>query len=396
MYDDGMFGALTDAVETLEIPLHRDALVEVHQLCDRLAAKACVAAAAYDAADGPAADGCVSLAQWLRHYGGRSRRDAAREAATARRLRQLPVVSDRWLDGTLSSGQVAAIVANVSDRTVESFAAQEAALVPRLAALSAADTATVMRQWAACAEALLPDEEPAEPARSLHLSPTLGGRGELSGSFDAEATAILDTALRQATRPDVEGEAPRVPSERRADALVDVCRFFLDHQQTKPGGRHRPHVSVVIDLDDWEHGRPGATADGIPLDGSVISRLACDGALHRMLTARGAILDYGTATRAVPAPLYNALVLRDGHCRIGGCDRPPHRCEAHHVQWVEHGGPTSLDNLVLVCSRHHHLIHQHRWEVKLLPDGTVDVTLPDGCHLTSRPPPRRMVPFTPG
>jgi predicted restriction endonuclease len=85
--------------------------------------------------------------------------------------------------------------------------------------------------------------------------------------------------------------------------------------------------------------------------------------------------------------LWNALVLRDGHCRIGGCDRPASWCEAHHIHWVEHGGPTRLDNLLLVCSRHHHLIHQHRWPVKLDPDGNVEVTLDDGTILASRPPP---------
>jgi hypothetical protein len=100
-------------------------------------------------------------------------------------------------------------------------------------------------------------------------------------------------------------------------------------------------------------------------------------------------LDYGTTTRNVPSPLYNALVIRDRHCRYPGCDRPPAWTEAHHVRWVTHGGPTALDNLVLLCSRHHHLLHTPGWQAKLLPDNTLQVTDPTGEVHTSDPPPHR-------
>jgi HNH endonuclease len=106
------------------------------------------------------------------------------------------------------------------------------------------------------------------------------------------------------------------------------------------------------------------------------------------------ILDYGTATRTIPAPLYNALVIRDRHCRFPGCDRPAAWCEGHHVRpWLS-GGPTQLSNLVLVCSRHHHLLHQPGWHAKLLPDATLDVTDPQGRKRTTTPPgPRRAPPL---
>jgi hypothetical protein len=88
-----------------------------------------------------------------------------------------------------------------------------------------------------------------------------------------------------------------------------------------------------------------------------------------------------------------ALVIRDRHCRFPGCDRPPDWTEAHHVRWITHGGATALDNLVLVCTRHHHLLHTPGWHAKLLPDATLEVTDPDGRTHTSstpdagRPPP---------
>ena len=126
---------------------------------------------------------------------------------------------------------------------------------------------------------------------------------------------------------------------------------------------------------------------GPALDGTTMSRLLCDCTLHRVLTkGRSAILDYGTATRTIPANLWNALVIRDEHCRFPGCDRKSSWCEGHHVRWVTHGGTTEIDNLVLVCSRHHHRLHQPDWQAKLLPDATLEVTDPNGMVRATSPP----------
>ena len=191
--------------------------------------------------------------------------------------------------------------------------------------------------------------EPEEPERSLHLSRALDDRWLLNGSLDAEGGSVIATALRLAT-PD-KTDVLTSPATRRANALVDICRFFLDHQQTHAGGRHRPHVNVVVELKDLEAGRGGQVVDGPTLDGATVSRLFCDSAVHRVvMSGRSAILDYGTATRTIPAPLWNALVIRDEHCRFPGCDRPSVWCEGHHVVWVTQGGPT--DWRTWCCSAH--------------------------------------------
>jgi len=296
----------------------------------------------------------------------------------------------------LSGGQVQAIVVNLKDRTVGLFAEHEAELVPDLVNLSVGDTATAMQDWAQRAQALIGDDpDPAVPERSLHLSRILDGRRELSGSFDPEGGAVIDTALRLAASRDVDGEPARSPAQRRADALVDVCRWFLDHQQDRRGGRHRPHLNIVTTLPDLERQGQGRLLDGSILDGTTVQRLVCDAGVHRVLTnGRSSILDYGTTTRSVPANLYNALVIRDRHCRFPGCDRPPDWTEAHHVRWVTHGGATALDNLALVCSRHHHLLHTPGWHAKLLPDATLEVTDPHGrVHTTTAPDPSRTPPL---
>jgi Domain of unknown function (DUF222) len=290
----------------------------------------------------------------------------------------------------LSGGHIQAIVANLRDRTVGLFADHEADLVPELARLSVGDTALAMQDWARRAESVVGDDpEPVLPERSLHLSRILDGRRELAGSFDPEGGAVIATALRLAVTRDVDGEPARSPAQRRGDALVDVCRWFLDHQQHRRGGRHRPHVNVVATLEDLERRGQGRLIDGSILDGATVQRLFCDAGIHRVFVAgRSSILDYGTTTRTVPANLFNALVIRDRRCRFPGCDRPPDWCEAHHVRWVLDGGPTCLDNLTLQCSRHHHLLHSPGWHAKLLPDGTFVVTAPDGRSLEGQPPGR--------
>ncbi|HLG01751.1 MAG TPA: DUF222 domain-containing protein [Acidimicrobiia bacterium] len=204
--------------------------------------------------------------------------------------------------------------------------------------------------------------------------------------LDDEGGTTLDTAAL-AFSDDADGERPRSFAHRRADALVDIARFYLDHANQTPKGRRRPHVNVLIDLDDLQTGQPGATIDGRPLVFSDIGTLLCDCNLHRVLTdARGVILDYGRATRIVPTPLFNALALRDQGCRHPGCNAPVAWCDAHHVIHWTNNGETNPSNLVLKCRKHHRLAHKRRWREQLLPDGTLTITTETGHTLTSRPP----------
>ena len=380
---------LADAIDGLNLPVDNDLLAQAFELADRLNAKLVAAVGEHDGAEVWRNDGATSMTAWLRHRAQSTSRDATLATKTARRLRQLPVTSAAYGEGRLSGGQVQAIVANLTDRTTGLFAQHETELVPGFGDLSVTETATRMQAWARYADAVLDDPpDTPQPQRSLHLSRILDGRRELRVSFDPEAGSLIETAIRLATTKDLDGEPERSPARRRADALADVCRWFLDHQQHRRGGRHRPHVNVVATLDDLERRGQGRLIDGTILGGTTVQRLFCDAGVHRVFVAgRSSILDYGMTTRTVPANLFNALVIRDEHCRFPGCDRPPEWCEAHHVQWVTRGGPTCLENLVLECSRHHHMLHSPGWDAKLLPDATLVVTTPDGRTLQSRPPP---------
>ena len=383
-----MFDTLTTAIDELDVPAEGTALAEALALGDRLACKITRALGTFDAEHGWALDHEASLSSWLRNEAGLAPPAAHRVARTAKLLRHLPVTSGAWDDGRLSPGQVEAIVANLTDKTVAMFAEHEADVIPTLLPLPAVDVAVAMRLWRERAEATLEDRDRPEDVRELHLSRTLDGRRVGRMTYDGEGGNLLDTALRAAETRDVEGDE-RTPARRRADALLDIARHYLDTQTAKRGGRHRPHVNVVITLDQLEH-RHGVGRrfdDGGLVPRSTVEALLCDCNVHRVLTdGAGTILDYGRATRTVPVNLYNAVLVRDGHCRVDGCDIPGSRCDAHHVVPWEAGGPTDLDNIVLKCPRHHHLHHQPGWHDKLLPDGTYVVTDPSGRTRTTRPP----------
>jgi hypothetical protein len=382
-----MFWSLEEAIAGVDPVDDSVSVAALVALDDRLHAKVLAALAAFDAAGGWALDGAGSLTAWLKHHAGRSPGAASSLARVAKLLARLPATSAAYGDGRLSRGQLDAITANLSARTVDYFAESEAELLPPLLVLAANDVARVMQEWRIRIEALLDQKEEPDRARSFKLASTFGRRWYGTITLDDEGGTTLDTAVALAFNDDAEGEPARSFARKRADALVDIARFYLDHRAAPPKGRHRPHVNVLIDLDNLRQQQPGASVDGRPLVFSDIEMLLCDCNLHRVLTdARGVILDYGRATRTVPTPLFNALAVRDQGCRHLGCDAPVAWCDAHHVVHWTNDGETNPNNLVLKCRRHHRLAHRRRWREKLQPDGTLHITTDTGHTLTSHPP----------
>ncbi len=106
-----------------------------------------------------------------------------------------------------------------------------------------------------------------------------------------------------------------------------------------------------------------------------------------MTHRNGEILSVGRKTRTIPPPIRRALEFRDRGCRFPGCTS--RHCDAHHVHHWADGGETKLSNLVLLCRRHHRLLHEGGFEVRMGADGAAQFFHPRGrpLHESPTPPP---------
>ena len=382
-----MLDQLADAIESLEITPRHDELVAAFAWSDRLEAKVTSAFGDYVRVGGTELDGATSPARWLEHEARLTRADARIVALTALRVNELRETSAAWRDGCLSTGQVHTIANHVTAASLSAMAEAEAVLVPQLAQLGIADTNAVMTHFARTATA--DGFEPVERAGTLQHTQTGDGTWHLTGHLNPIDGLVIDQALNIAITDNADGET-RCHSQRRADASVAVHQFFLDHHTEALTARRRPHVTMVLHGDHLADGTAEADHGGrVPIVGSAIERLLCDCEIGRaVLSATGELLDYGRRTRTIPRPLRHAVETRDRHCRHAGCDRPGSWCEVHHVNPWLRGGHTAIGNLVLLCSRHHHRIHQPGMVARLDPDGTLHITDPNGRTSTTHPPGR--------
>jgi predicted secreted protein len=350
---------------------------------ERESARLAVAVRRLETAGEWAVDGSVSMTAWLRHHCRMSNRDAAALVRRGRFLDTFPAIAHAACEGVVSAGQVTALQAACPPPVEAVMAVQQAEVVAIVASLSVADTEHAGRVWRQRAEALIEGPEPVEPDRQLRMARTADG---VVGRFvlDDAGAVQFEQAIRGASTWDGSSDT-RDNSRRSADALVDICAFF-NANHTKPGTpRQRPHVEMMIDADALGERLTGWTSGGTLVDHFTVETLLCDCVIHRVMRAGSAILDYGRATRTVPPDLFRAVAARDGGCRFPGCDRKVSWCDAHHIHYWRNLGVTELDNLVLLCNRHHHLVHRHRWHLKLLPNSDLELTLDDGTTRTSQP-----------
>jgi hypothetical protein len=242
--------------------------------------------------------------------------------------------------------------------------------------------------------------------QELFLTPTLRGRGRLAGDLNAETTQVMITALRAIQDAEVRSNDrtdTRSPARRRADALGEICRQWLDSSNRPVVAGERPHVIVTIDVEslDGRENAPGiARSAGARFARAWLSDVgaisaadalmwACDAQVTRVITdAASRPLDVGRTVRITPPWIRKALLVRDKSCAFPGCGRPPSWCDPHHVVHWTKGGPTALSNLVLLCRRHHRLIHHKRFSVEMV-DGLPRFYRADGTELeaANRAPP---------
>ena len=141
-----------------------------------------------------------------------------------------------------------------------------------------------------------------------------------------------------------------------ADAMVELATV---------GNPVNLQVTATIEtLKNLAGAAGGEMEFSLPINATSIQRMACDCSVTRVLLDQNSlIVDVGRATRKIPVALRKALQLRDRHCRWPGCERPPSYCDGHHLQHWIFDGPTDLDNVVLLCKRHHRMVHEGGWQL---------------------------------
>ena len=242
------------------------------------------------------------------------------------------------------------------------FADHEETLVQAIRGLSMADAHRVVEYWRQQASLELVERDAAvqRDQRRLHVS-EMAGMVHIDGLLDPVSGQVVITALDSLTDlGNLDPSDDRSPAQRRADALTDLCRDHLNHGELLTQRTERPHVLVHLSIDALEGraGRPCELDNAGVITPRAARQLACDAKITRIITTgESQVLDVGRATRVVPSGLRKALTARDRGCVVDACGAPRRWCDAHHVRHWADGGPTSLDNLVLLCSRHHTLVH---------------------------------------
>jgi hypothetical protein len=360
----------------------------------------------------------ASCAHWLHWRTGIDLGAAREKVRVAHALATLPLISATMQRGVISYAKVRAL-------TRVATPANEPALLAFSQSGTAAHVERLVRAWRR-----VDDATAAAEADSRHLHRQLSTwtdddgmvviRGRLTPELGAVVQRVLEAAadrLRSEAQrsPDTGRLAEEVtPAQRRADALGLLAEAALSADLDRGTAGDRYQVMLHFDsasgvaageLSNVEAGELSGVAAGgssaaptperlsgtlevdhgaVDVSAETSRRISCDASLVPIRHgADGAALDIGRKTRTVPPSIRRALLARDWTCRFPGCTS--RRCDAHHVEhWLD-GGPTSLDNLVLLCRRHHRSVHEGLVDVRLVADGSLSFISPDGTVLLPVP-----------
>lgn len=429
-------GLLGVAVVDLDDDGVGEHLTELHRLRNQIDAALAEASRVFDARAVWARDGARNGPSWVTARTGTGHGRAKGDIVLGRALSEMPVVSAAYDVGRLSREQVDALV-RARAGLEPMFASVEAILTDEVARTTLAGGQRFLRRWAAEVRDRLgldgdDGTAPSDPS-GVHLSPGFEGRWRLDGNLTTEQGEVLAGAI-EARVDDMfrtggfTADDGLSPAERRAIALVELVTRGTSGRDDD--GCARPLVLGVLDLrpdpDRPAEGRarcgdldPVLRTQPLSVQGpripgvltgmaeaeragvvsrATVERWLCEGTFQAVVIGPDGELNMGRKVRTANRAQRRALRVRDGHCVFPGCSAPPDHCQAHHIVWWEHDGPTDLDNLVLLCRYHHQVVHERGFTITR-DDGVVEVRRPDGTPVTSvrspradcrrgRPPPR--------
>jgi len=306
------------------------------------------------------------------------------------------------LGAALAAGAITGDRVDVVTRAVAGLSSVEQAALashgPRLAEAAASSTVSAFRRAVDdVVRSVRVDDglerlERQRRASRLQWWQDRDGLWNLAGRFDPATGARLEGRLRNeldrlraAGLPD---GAPTDPVELQqhlaAAALVEVFQGGGDGS-----GSGAPDVTVIIDETTFRAGAHDATVCdiagryGLPVE--TIRRWACIGTVTPVVVGSdGVRLWLGRETRLANRPQRRALRVWYRSCAL--CEVPFDHCQIHHVSWYTRGGSSNIDNLLPLCSRHHHRVHEGGWQLHLAWDRTLTVTRPDGTSHAHDPP----------
>ncbi|MFD1210622.1 DUF222 domain-containing protein [Arthrobacter sp. GCM10027362] len=216
------------------------------------------------------------------------------------------------------------------------------------------------------------------PRLQQACAPEAGAAAGGQDTTDGNSTGAVDESSGpgtpepcQAVAVDADGNLQPTPAEptraqKLLNGLVGACQIALAADKLPAAGGHRPQVMITIGFEDLtkQLGGTGQAVFGGLISARTVRKIACDADLIPVvLGGKGEVLDVGRAQRLFTPAMRRALVARDGGCIFPGCAVPAPWTEAHHVHEWEKGGRTGTDNGCLLCSFHHHLVHQGDWRI---------------------------------
>ena len=315
---------------------------------------------------------CRSCAEWLAWRCGLSVSAAREHVRTAHALRGLPAISAAFAEGKLSYSKVRALTraAQLHDEDLLLAYALQA---------TAAQVEERCRQIRNVAPESADDAQRTWKRRSLSIwRNAANGTLRITVELPIEEGEIIARAIERAVEAGDVATGPELGEQswysQQADALVAVAKTYLESSSSESSST-ADHYQVVVHVDEQSL-RGGVGRSDLPID--TMKRLTCDGSLLTIVEdSDGTPLDVGRKKRTVSGALKRALWARDRGCTFPGCANKRY-VDAHHVRHWADGGDTSADNLTLLCSYHHRLLHEGTYRIAHGADGGRYFQRPDG------------------
>jgi hypothetical protein len=327
----------------------------------------------FDLRQGWQAYGNSDCAEWLNWRCGIARNTAQEKVRTARVLWDLPHIDEAFKRGDLSYSKVRAL-------TRIALPKNECDLLAFALDASASQVEAYCRRLrnGDPASAAL-DAKRALEARSLTRHFREDGSGSLTVELPADDLELVLAALEKVGKSLPE-DPTRSLFSHGADALVEIARLTLAGRSEAGSSADIHQVAVHVD-ESVLRGKGGQSDLPLP----TVKRLCCDGSMVPIVeNGSGEVLHVGRKQRTLTTSIRRALHARGRRCAFPGCHHDRF-LDAHHIHHWADGGETSLDNLMLLCTRHHKLVHEGGFSIRRERDGACIFLRPDGRPIDSTP-----------